>query len=65
MGSIAMASQLWLKTFNLRKKKKKSVMMLWGLSRAVRALLTLLKCRKNAGLQLPVNSSDELGIRQY
>lgn len=46
-------------------KKKKSVMMLWGLSRAVRALLTLLKCRKNAGLQLLVNSSDELGIRQY
>lgn len=63
MGNIAMASQLWLKIFNLRKKKK--MMMQLGLSRAVRALMTLLKCRKNAGLHLPVNSLDELGIRQY
>lgn len=39
--------------------------MLWDLSRAIRGLLTLLKCRKNVGLQLPENSLAELGIRQH
>lgn len=64
MGIIVMTSQLQLKIFSLREKKKNSV-MLWGLSRAIRGLLTLLKCRKNVGLQLPENSLAELGIRQH
>jgi len=46
-------------------RKKKNSMMLWALSRARRGLLTLLKCRKNVGLQLPENSLHELGIRQH
>lgn len=60
-GNIAMTSQLRLKIFSWREKKNS--VMLWNLSRAIRGLLTLLKCRKNIGLQLPENSLAEFGIR--
>lgn len=58
-----MTSQLWLKIFGLRPKKNSVI--LWGLPRAIRGLLTVLKCRKNIGLQLPQNSLAELGIKPH
>lgn len=39
--------------------------MLCSLFRAIRGLLTLLKCGENTSLQLPENSLVKLGISQH